>query len=200
MLAPGFALVRTPAFFDADLFLRLKRGRTVLPPDSKRWWKFPQLARYACWLEQLLAEALPEEGVYLVSLEHRHEPAGSEDREVDRLHADGSYIRSVLTLYGPTTVYREEGEEHSVPEGQTLLMTAQERTRARRVSCTLHRRPGAGPERAVIVCSFEPRQEQPGQANVYRQAAQRSSSRCSRNSIQPIISRVAAEGLPVRCP
>ena len=32
--------------------------------------------------------------------------------------------------------------------------------RAMRVRCTLHRRPGAGPECAVIVCSFEPGVEQ----------------------------------------
>ena len=60
-------------------------------------------------------------------------------------------------LYGPTTVYRDGRAERSVPDGQTLLMTAQDRTKAVRVPCTLHRRPGAGPERAVIVCSFERR-------------------------------------------
>jgi hypothetical protein len=122
-------------------------------------------------LEWLLSEALPEEGVRLASLELRHERAGLADGEVDRLHADGSYIRSVLTLFGPTTIYRHEGVERLTPDGQTLLMTAMDRARARRARCTLHRRPGAGPERAVVVCSFEPRQEQPHLANVYREAA-----------------------------
>src|SRR5207249_2632206 len=105
----GFTLVDTPSFFDDALLLRLPRSRTVLPFDCKRWWKYPQLARYACWLERLLAKALPEEAVVLAELEFRHEPAGTEDQEVDRLHADGSYIRSVCTLYGPTTLYRERG-------------------------------------------------------------------------------------------
>jgi hypothetical protein len=156
MLGQGFALVATPPFFAADRSLRLRMSSLMLSAGGKRWQKFPTLARYACWLGQLLAAALPEEAVSLVSLEFRHEPAGIEDSEVDRLHADGSYIRSVFTLYGPTTVYRAEGTERPVPFGQTLLMTAQERTRARRVRSTLHRRPGRGPERAVIVCSFEP--------------------------------------------
>src|SRR5262249_24485482 len=97
--------------------------------------------------------------------------AGIVDEEVDRLHMDGSYIRTVHTLYGPTTIYREGKEEWPVPDGQTLLMTAQNRTRAVRVPCTLHRRPGPGPDRAVLVCSFEPRQDQPHLANVYRQVA-----------------------------
>jgi hypothetical protein len=86
----------------------------------------------------------------------RHEPAGAEDKEVDKLHADGSYLRSVYTVYGPTTIYRDGKLEHAVPSEQTLLMTAIDRARAMRIRCTLHRRPGAGPERAVIVCSFEP--------------------------------------------
>src|SRR4051812_46635671 len=106
MAGRGFALVDTPPFFGADLLLRLKRTRAVLPAHGNRWVRFPQLARYACWLEDLLAEALPEEAVSLASLEFRHEPAGSEDREVDRLHADGSYVRSVYTLCGPATVFR----------------------------------------------------------------------------------------------
>lgn len=172
LLGRGFTLVDTPPFFDAGLFLRLRRTRTVLPAHGKRWWKFPQLARYACWLERLLGEALPEEAVALADLESRHEPAGSEDEEVDRLHADGSYLRAVHSPYGPTTVYRDGEAERPVPSGQTLLMTALERARALRVPCTLHRRPGAGPERAVIVCSFEPGPEQPLSAHVYRQAAQ----------------------------
>src|SRR5262245_20353447 len=106
MTGCGFARMDTPAFFDGQLLLRLKRTRTVLRSHDKRWWRFPQLARYACWLETLLAEALPEESVSLKSLEYRHEPAGYEDPEVDRLHADGSYLRAVTTLYGPVTIYR----------------------------------------------------------------------------------------------
>jgi hypothetical protein len=172
MSGRGFALVGTPPFFDEGLFLRLKRRRTALPWHSKRWWQFPQLARYGCWLEGLLREALPEESVSLAALEFRHEPAGSVDREVDGLHADGGYVRSVCTLYGPTTLYRHKSEELPVPQGQTLLMTAQDRTRKLRLPCTLHRRPGPGPERAVIVCSFQPRQEQPRPAEVYRRVAQ----------------------------
>jgi hypothetical protein len=154
MLGRGFTLVDTPPFFDDDLSHRLKRSRTVLTPDSPRWSKLPQLARYASWLERFLGDALPEEAVTLSSLEFRHERAGLVDDEVDGLHADGGYIRSVYTLYGLSTIYCESGIEWPVPEGQTLLMTAQDRTRARRVHCTLHRRPGAGPERAVIVGSF----------------------------------------------
>jgi hypothetical protein len=172
MTGCGFALVDTPPFFDGDLFRRLKRTRTVLPPHDKRWWRFPHLARYACWLEALLGEALPEEVVALTSLEFRYEPAGSEDRVVDRLHADGSYLRSVWTLSGQATVYRDGKVERSVPDGQTLLMTAMGRARAVRLPCTLHRRPGAGPERAVVVCSFAPRPEQPPLAGLFREVAQ----------------------------
>jgi hypothetical protein len=172
MLGRGFSLVSTPALLDEDLRVRLNRRRMVLPYHGKLWLKLPRLARYACWLEELLARALPEEPVSLAALELRHEPAGSVDEDVDQLHADGSYIRSVLTLYGPTTLYWDGDAEWPVPSGQTLLMTAQDRARAVGVPCTLHRRPGAGPERAVIVCSLAPRQEQPGQANVFRQVAQ----------------------------
>jgi hypothetical protein len=96
-----------------------------------------------------------------VALEFRHERPGAVDKEVDKLHADGSYIRSVYTLCGLTTVYRDGDAQLSVPRGQTLLMTAMNRARALGLPCTLHRRPGAGPERAVIVCSFEPRQAEP---------------------------------------
>jgi hypothetical protein len=177
MVGRGLSLVNTPWFFDDGLFLRLKRRRTVMPFHCQRWWKFPQLARYGSWLERLLGEALPEEHLSLAALELRREPAGSVDEQVDRLHADGSYVRSVYTLYGPTTVYRDGGAEHSVPDGQTLLMTAQDRARALGLPCTLHRRPGAGPERAVVVCSFEPRQEQPPLANVYRRVAHSQSPR-----------------------
>jgi hypothetical protein len=161
MLERGFSLVTAPRCCDDDLLLRLGRGRTVLPFHSKRWRRFPQFAHYGGWLESLLGLALPEESLSLAALEFRHEPAGSEDQEVDRLHADGSYVRSVCTLVGPTTVYGEGGVERPVPRGQTLLMTAHDRTQAVGVPCTLHRRPGPGPERAVLVCSFEPCQEQP---------------------------------------
>lgn len=172
MLERGFSLVHTPRYFDDDLFLRLGRTRTVLPFHDPRWRKLPQLARYACWLEALLRQALAEESLCLASLEYRQEPAGAVDNEVDRLHADGSYLRSVYTPYGRTTVYRDRRVERSVPCGQTLLMTALDRARARGVPCTLHRRPGVGPERAVIVGSFEPCREQPLRADVYRRASQ----------------------------
>jgi hypothetical protein len=157
MLERGFARVDTPTFFDERLLLRLKRGRTVLPSGCKGWRRFPELANYGSWLEELLGRALCEEPVSLAVLELRHESAGSEDKEVDRLHADGSYIRSVCTLFGPTTIYRDGKSERSVPCGQSFLMTALDRAKAVGVPCTLHRRPGPGPERTVIVCSFEPR-------------------------------------------
>jgi hypothetical protein len=152
----GFSLVATPPVFGGGALPQLKDGRMVLRANSKGWWKFPQLASHGRWLERLLSEALPEEALGLTELELRHEPAGAEDKEVDRLHADGSYLRSVYTLYGATTIYRDGKFDHAVPSGQTLLMTAMARARAMRVRCTLHRRPGPGPERAVIVCSFEP--------------------------------------------
>jgi hypothetical protein len=158
MTDPGFALIKTPRFFDDGPLLRLKRHETLLPPDSTRWSRFPQFARYARWLEDLLAEALPEEPVCLAALEFRHEPPGLENLEVDRLHADAGYLRSVHTLYGATTVYRYRKMEWSVPLDQTLLMTAQDRTRALGPPCTLHRRPNPGVARAVIVCSLVPRE------------------------------------------
>jgi hypothetical protein len=170
MTGCGFALVDTPPFFGDDLLVRLKRPKTVLSPLDRRWRRFPPLARYACWLEDLLGQALPEEAVSLAALEFRHEPAGLEDPQVDRLHADGSYLRSVYTVYGPATVYREE-VERTVPERRTLLMTALDRARAIHLPCTLHRRPGAGPERALIVCSFVPGPEQ-RPASLYREVAQ----------------------------
>jgi hypothetical protein len=157
MLARGFAPIPTPSFLADGSLRRMKRDRLVLPSDSRRWSRWPQLARYRSWLECLLGEALPEESLGLADLELRHEPAGLEDEEVDRWHADGSYLRSVLTLHGPATIYRDGRSERPVPSGHTLLMTAMDRARALRLHCTLHRRPGAGPERAVIVCSFEPR-------------------------------------------
>jgi hypothetical protein len=138
-----------------------KCGSMVLEANSRGWWKFPQLALYGRWLERLLREALPEESLGLTDLDFRHEPAGAEDKVVDRLHADGSYLRSVYTLYGRTTIYRDGAIDRSVPCGQTLLMTALARARAKRLHCTLHRRPGPGPERAVVVCSFEPGARQP---------------------------------------
>jgi hypothetical protein len=161
MTDPGFALVKTPPFFDDGSLLRLKRSETLLPPDAKRWSRFPRLARYARWLGDLLAEALPEEPVCLAALEFRHEPPGLENLEVDRLHADAGYIRSAHTLYGAATVYRDHKVEWSVPRGQTLLMTAQDRTRTIGPSCTLHRRPNPGGERAVLVCSLVPRKWEP---------------------------------------
>jgi hypothetical protein len=157
MQGRGFSPVATPPFFDKGPTLGLKERRMVLVPRGPRWPKHPQLAAYGGWLERLLGESLPEESLSLASLEFRHEPAGSEDEEVDRLHADGSYLRSVFTLYGPPTHYRYAREERPVPRGRTLLMTAMDRARALRVPCTLHRRPGPGPERAVIVCTFGPR-------------------------------------------
>ncbi len=171
MMERGFAVAATPRLFEKRLFPGPRKTRTVLPFHSKRWWRFPQLARYACWLEELLARALAEETVRLASLEFRHELAGSVDAQVDRLHADGSYVRSVCTLYGPATIYRDGKAERPVPRGHTLLMTALQRAKAGGVPCTLHRRPGAGPERAVIVCSFEPCPEPAGLANVCRLAA-----------------------------
>jgi hypothetical protein len=172
LLGRGFTLVDTPPFSDDGLLRRLKRSKTVLPSHSKRWWKYPQLAHYGCWLEEYLRAALPEESVSLAALEFRHEPAGCTDQEVDRLHADGSYIRTVFTPYGPTTVYRDDASECPVPHGRTLIMTAMDRARALRVPCTLHRRPGAGPERTVIVCSFVPRLGELLQANVARLVAE----------------------------
>jgi hypothetical protein len=168
MSGRGFALSPTPPFFGNERPVRMKGLRSVLTCDDKRWWKFPHLARYACWLERLVGEALPEEEVGLGYLEFRHEPAGHEDEDVDRLHADGSYIRSVFTVFGPPTVYREGRVQRTVPGGHTLLMTAMDRAKAVGVRCTLHRRPGTGPERAVIVCSFEPRPEPPPLPRVYK--------------------------------
>jgi hypothetical protein len=157
MLGRGFAAVATPSFCD-DGLLRAVKSRPLLPTHGTRWWKVPQIARYSRWLECLLGRALPEEFLRLLDLDLRQEPAGFGDEQVDKLHADGSYLRSVCTLYGPSTIYRDGDAEFSVPPGDTLLMTAFDRARAIGVRCTLHRRPGTGPERAVIVCSFEPRE------------------------------------------
>jgi hypothetical protein len=171
LLGRGFTVVQTPPLNDDGLLVRLKRRRTVLPFHCPRWWKYPSLARHGLWLEQWLDEVLPREDLCLAYLEFRREPADSVDPEADRLHIDGSYLRSVCTLFGPTTVYRDGDVERSTPCGQTLLLTARDRARALGVPCTLHRRPGPGPERAVIVCSFEPRREQPPLANLYRRVA-----------------------------
>lgn len=171
MAGPGFALIGTPSFFDGELGNRLRRCRTTLRYHDKRWRRFPQLARYGCWLEELLSRAMPDEGVALTALEFRREPAGSIDEEVDRLHADGGYVRTVFTLFGQASIYRDRGTEQPVPGGQTLLMTAMDRARAVGAPCTLHRRPGAGPERAVIVCSFNPCRDRPPVTNVYREVA-----------------------------
>jgi hypothetical protein len=173
MTGRGFALVETPPFFRAGRPPRLYDRRTTLRPGDARWRQFPWLARYAGWLGALLGKALPEEAVALRSLEFHYEPAGFEDRNVDRLHADGSYLRSVWTLYGPPTIYREQRVERPVPDGQTLLMTATGRAKAVGRPCTLHRRPGAGPERAVIVGSFEPRAEPSPLARMIFKAAAR---------------------------
>jgi hypothetical protein len=173
MLDRGFTLVTSPRAPELASLGGCKQHRLLLPFRSKQWWKFPQLAEYARGLERLLDEALPEEALCLATLELRYEPAGAEDKSVDRLHADGSYIRSVVTIVGPTTIYRERKAEFSVPSGQTLMMTAMNRAKARRIPCTLHRRPGPGPERAVIVCSFEPVQEQPPAERIDRRVAER---------------------------
>src|SRR5262245_59722813 len=106
----GFLLVDTPPFFEGGLSRKCTKSRTLLSIDSKRSWRFPELARYGCWLEELLRLALPEEAVSLTSLEYRHERAGLVNAEVDGLHADQGYIRSVFTLYGPATIYRFGGE------------------------------------------------------------------------------------------
>src|SRR5260370_629630 len=67
--------------------------------------------------------------------------------------------------------------ERRVPGPQTLRMTAFGRARALGVPSTRHRRPGPGPERAVIVCSFEPQRERPRHENVYRQVGQAATER-----------------------
>jgi hypothetical protein len=161
MLGRGFSLVDTPRVMHDALLLAWQSKQVVPTLNLTHWWKYPLLEQYARWLAELLGKVLPSEPVSLAGLDLRHEPAGFVDNEVDRLHADGSYIRSVFTLFGLSTVYRDGKAELPVPHGHTLLMTAQDRARAVRVPCTLHRRPACAPERAVIVCSFEPRQEKP---------------------------------------
>jgi hypothetical protein len=78
----------------------------------------------ANWLEALLSEALLDEAVAPAALELRYEPAGHDEPEVDRLHADGAYLRAVWTLYAPATLCRDAAVQRPVPGGHTLLMTA----------------------------------------------------------------------------
>jgi len=177
MLDRGFALVNTPPFFDSGELFRVRRKQTVLHLVGHRLEKFPGLTRYARWLERLLGEALPDESLLLTVLELRHEPAGYADKEVDRLHIDGSYLRSVYTLDGMPTIYRDGQAEIPVPRGHTLLMTAFDRARALRVHGTLHRRPGIGPERTAIVCSFVPCRNQPSPASAYPRVGRAQSAR-----------------------
>lgn len=155
MSGRGFALVDTPPF-EVESFPGPRRSVTLEPFHGRRSGSLPALERYGRWLERLVIQALPDELLALAALEYRCEPAGSSNRGVDLLHADGSYLRSVYTPFGRPTVYRSGKVERPVPRGQTLLMTAQNRTRARGVPCTLHRRPGPGPERVVVVGTFEP--------------------------------------------
>jgi hypothetical protein len=161
----GFALVDTPRFFDDETFRPPGAGTTAFCFDHTLSRKFPSLSRYGRWLAQLLARALPDELVPLVLLEYRREPAGYTDSDVDRLHVDGAYLRAVYSLSGRATIYRDGNKERSVPDGQTLVMTAMDRTRATRVHSTLHRRPDAGAARELIVCSFRPRPEKPRAAS-----------------------------------
>lgn len=153
----GFTLLDGRLFLDEQHRFRLTRGWNVLRIGSRRWQQLPKLVEYAQRLEHLLCQALAEEFVALVRVEYRHEAADSEETDVDRWHADGAYIRSVYTDFGPGTRYREGDTERTVPIGKTLIMTAIDRARAVGVPCTLHRRPGPGPERAVVICSFESR-------------------------------------------
>ena len=85
--------------------------------------------------------------------------------------AESSRIALAAYREGGTDLLKLLDAELPVPRGQTLLLTALDRARALRLHCTLHRRPGAGPERAVIVGSFEPRLHDPQPAPVYRQVA-----------------------------
>jgi hypothetical protein len=155
MLDRGFALVKTPRCIGG--FGPSRLNRSIALRSLARDDKFPALTRYGLWAESLIRNLLPEEHVCLTALELRHEAANHTDKQVDRLHADGSYIRSLYTLSGPSTVYRDRKTEQSVPAGNTIFMTAIGRARTMGVPCTLHRRPGRGMERTIIVCSFEPR-------------------------------------------
>ena len=155
MLDRGFALVKTPRCVANCSSARLNGSVTLR--SLTRDCRFPALTRYGLWAESLIRNALPEEYVCLTALELRHEAASHTDKQIDRLHADGSYIRSVFTLHGPSTIYRAGKTQRSVPFGTTIFMTAIGRARTIGVPCTLHRRPGRRMERTVIVCSFKPR-------------------------------------------
>jgi hypothetical protein len=153
MLERGFTLLKTPKAVHDVLLPALKRSVTVRSLEGQR---FPGLPCYGAWVQWLLQMLLPEERICLTTLEYRYEPANHADEQIDRLHADGAYLRSAYTLSGASTIFRDAKTERSVPPGFTILMTAIGRARAIRVPCTLHRRPGRGMERSVIICSFEP--------------------------------------------
>jgi hypothetical protein len=154
MRVPGFHILDTLRLAESIPLIT----RTIeLPMGCRQWRKFPQLARYALWVESLLQQALPEELICLDRLEYRIEAANSQEPDVDQWHVDGSYVRSACTVQGMSTIVLHQEIERAIPLKQTLLMTAMGRGRSLRIPCTLHRRPGAGPARAVIVCSFESR-------------------------------------------
>lgn len=154
LLEKGFALLPTPRLHVDEALPRGKKDRILAPFFSRRSERFPELARYGRWLDSLLRQALPEECLGLDTLEYRFERAKLVIDEVDKLHADGGYIRSLYTLAGPPTVYLHARKEHIVPFGRTLVITAFGRARKVRVPCTLHRRPGSGIERTLIVGTF----------------------------------------------
>jgi hypothetical protein len=180
MMERGFTLVPTPLSLETRAFLESRTSRFVKPFDGRPWRPLPALSEYARWLEELLRTALPDEPVALAALELRHERAGSSDASADRLHVDGSYIRSVYTHHGPATIYRDGKTEQCVPAGRTLLMTAMNRARSIGQPCTLHRRPGPGPERAVIVCSFEPTPEHRPQSDARPHAGRKARAKAER--------------------
>ena len=167
----GFSLVDTPPFFGDGLPSVLVSTGWCYRSKTSVGGRSPELARYTFWLETILVEALPEESLCMTSVEFRHEPAGLEDREVDRLHADGSYLHSVWTLYGPATIYRDGRIEKPVPNGQTLLMTAIESCRkpfARALPCTgVRSKTGAGGDRLLVRPPWNSRRRR----SVHRRAA-----------------------------
>ncbi len=157
MMGRGFALVPTPLCPGDHLLKELKGARTAPRPGSKRWSRFPHLHRYRCWLERLLVQALPEETLRLVDLDVRHEPAGSANPLVDKLHADGLYVRSVWTLYGPTTIYRDGRAEPLRPARPNFVDDGHGPRKGTRSA--LHAPPpsrrGTGTSRdRVLVCEF----------------------------------------------
>jgi hypothetical protein len=154
MRREGFALVTTPPIRLSPTLIRGRKNRVLTSLDSRCSWRFPELVNYGEWLQRLIQQTLPEERLQLGTLEFRFERGGLVDKEVDRIHADGGYIRSLHLLWGLSTFYRNGKIEQIVPKGQTLLMTAMDRARKLHVPCTLHRRPEANSERALIVCSF----------------------------------------------